>query len=105
MRKEIAALLCVLVFAAGFFIGHEFPARHYDKYGSGPLLVDSSTGKICNPLKLAQEAARKAGDKSDAAFFGQQPASKPDALPPITPFPAVSEFADPIRYVPSCGEE
>jgi hypothetical protein len=84
----------MLVLAAGFLVGRKFPGRHYDKYGSGPLLVNSSTGKICNPLKSAQEAARNAGAKSDAAFFGQQPAPKPDA-----------ELIDPITYVPSCGEE
>ncbi len=106
MRKELVTLLCVLVFGAGFLLGRKFPARHYDKYGSGPLLVNSSTGKICNPLKSAQEAARNARDKSDAAIFGQQPAQKSDTpLPPITPFSTVSELTDPITYVPLCGEE
>ena len=107
MRKELVTLLCVLVFAAGFFLGRAFPPRHYDRYGNGPLLVNSSTGKICNPFKSTQESARNAGAKSDAAFFGQpQTATKPDVpLAPITPLPTVSELTDPTTYVPSCGEE
>ncbi len=91
VRKELVVVLLVLVFVAGFFLGRAFPGRHYDKYGNGPLLVNTSTGKVCNPLKPFQQAARD----SDSPFkdLGGHPV------------PTVSELKDLNTYVPSCGEE
>ncbi|MGA8012894.1 MAG: hypothetical protein WB949_10750, partial [Candidatus Acidiferrales bacterium] len=41
----------VLVFASGFWVGRRFPAHHYTAFSMGefPLLIDSTTGKVCVP--------------------------------------------------------
>ena len=45
----LATGLSVVAFAGGFLTGRMFPTHHYEKFGSGPYVLDSSTGKICDP--------------------------------------------------------
>ena len=89
VRKELVIILLVLVFAAGFLLGRKFLARHYEKYGNGPFFVNTSTGKVCNPLKSFQQEARDSPIKD---LGGRS-------------LPTTSELSDPNTYVPACGEE
>lgn len=48
--KQIVAgtVLSVVLFGAGFLIGRQFPEHHYERFGKGPFLYDSSSGRICS---------------------------------------------------------
>jgi hypothetical protein len=59
MRKEITrqALVFVIASLGGFFFGRTVPVHHYEPWGSSKLLYDTTTGKICDPLKPFQQKA------------------------------------------------
>lgn len=40
----VVAAACLL---AGFFVGRQLPVHHYQRFGEGPLLFDTATGKVC----------------------------------------------------------
>jgi hypothetical protein len=52
MRVWIVALIgCLGIgFGSGLLIGRQFPAHHYERFGSSSYLFEVSTGKLCNPL-------------------------------------------------------
>jgi hypothetical protein len=50
MRKAIVALPVAIAFLFGFFVGRRFPPHHYVRYERGGLLVDTATGKLCDPI-------------------------------------------------------
>jgi hypothetical protein len=48
----IAALaIGLLMFGSGFVVGRRFPAHYYQRFGDGPLLYDTATGRICTIFK------------------------------------------------------
>ncbi len=53
MKKGIIALLVAIAFLSGFLVGRRFPAHHYVRYERGGLLVDTATGKLCDPIPRA----------------------------------------------------
>ena len=48
IKLSIAAPLLIGIFVAGFFLGRAFPAHHYERFGNGPFLLDTSTGTVCD---------------------------------------------------------
>lgn len=55
MAKWIAfgALTGVWLFGAGFLIGRQIPAHHFERFGNTTYLVDTSTGLLCDALPPA----------------------------------------------------
>lgn len=55
MQIKNAILLaggCVVVgFGLGLLTGRQFPAHHYEKFGSTSYLLDPTSGKVCDPFK------------------------------------------------------
>jgi hypothetical protein len=37
-------------FGVGVMAGRQFPAHHFERFGASRYLLDSATGKICDPL-------------------------------------------------------
>jgi hypothetical protein len=56
-KKGIALFVAVVVgacgvgFGSGLFLGRQFPANHFERFGSSRFLLNPSTGKICDPFK------------------------------------------------------
>jgi hypothetical protein len=42
---------CAVGFGSGLVIGRHFPARTFQKYGETRYLLDSASGKLCDPFK------------------------------------------------------
>lgn len=79
---------CGLGFAFGVLIGRQFPAHHFERFGeSGFYLLDSTTGRVCNPLK----APKASTNLFDQLVSSQSPAPQKDA----NGFPIVSK-SDPF---------
>ena len=43
---------CIVGFGSGLLVGRQFPAHHFERFGNSSYLLDTSTGKICDPLKV-----------------------------------------------------
>jgi hypothetical protein len=50
MKKEIALLLIIAAFVAGFFIGRRFPVHRFAYYEQSGVTFDTTTGEVCNPI-------------------------------------------------------
>ena len=48
IKLFIAAPLLIVALVIGFFLGRAFPAHHYERFGNGPFLLDTSTGTVCD---------------------------------------------------------
>jgi hypothetical protein len=66
----------VIGFGSGLLVGRQFPARRYEQFGSSLYLLDSTTGKVCNPLKDPKETSNLI-----AQGFGAPAAKYPDYPP------------------------
>jgi hypothetical protein len=57
LREESVKTLLLWVGAVavalgiGFLAGRQFPAHHYQKFGESRFLLDTATGKVCDPMK------------------------------------------------------
>ena len=40
----------IVSFGAGLLLGRQFPAHHYEKFGVSRMLLDTTTGMVCDPL-------------------------------------------------------
>jgi hypothetical protein len=69
----------VIGFGSGLFVGRQFPAHRYERFGNSPYLLDSATGKVCDP-------------RPDTRSYSEQYWDK--ALGPVLPAP----------YPPPCGK-
>jgi hypothetical protein len=49
MRKEIALALVVVALVGGFLLGRQFPAHHYQQFGTSRWAMDTATGRVCDP--------------------------------------------------------
>lgn len=81
-----AGAVGLLLFGGGFLIGRQFPAHHYQRFGEGPLLYDTSTGRICTIFKKT--------DNLFAQGLSGQPAKDASGFPIVQ---------SPSPY-PTCGE-
>ena len=52
-NQPIAIILVAAVLggAGGFLLGRTFPAHHYEPVKEMGLFYDTSTGKLCDPIK------------------------------------------------------
>jgi hypothetical protein len=48
----VSAATLLVGFGSGFLAGRAFPAHHYQRFGETQYLLDSSTGRVCDPLKV-----------------------------------------------------
>ena len=85
----IASMVAVLLFGSGFLVGREFPVHHYERFGNGFLLYDTSTGRVCTTARCAEVNFLEQGMQGGAA---------PQAAPP----PGFT--LDPPKPYPRCGE-
>ena len=46
----IAFASALLLFGSGLLVGRQFPAHHYEKFGTTAYLIDIATGKVCDPM-------------------------------------------------------
>jgi hypothetical protein len=43
---------CIVGLGSGLIVGRQFPAHHFERFGNSSYLLDTSTGKICDLLKV-----------------------------------------------------
>jgi hypothetical protein len=54
IKKKWVLIACgvsIISFGAGLLVGRQFPAHHYIRFAESRYLLDTSTGKVCDPLK------------------------------------------------------
>src|SRR6185437_10496246 len=52
----VAAGGCLVVgFGSGLLVGRQFPAKHYERFGTSMYLYDVSTGRLCNPFPVVND--------------------------------------------------
>lgn len=106
----VAIVACIVGFGVGLLIGRQFPAHGYQKYGETRYMLDSATGKLCDPFKDPKET----GNPFDHAF---DPNTPKDANGFPVAKDAPSSSADPFaayggheikppasNYPPACGK-
>jgi hypothetical protein len=80
-----------LGFGSGFLAGRKFPAHRYERFGESWCVLDSTTGKVCNPLK---DPNANPTDLSDL-FPPNKPATDANGFQIVKPTP---------DYPPPCGK-
>lgn len=71
----VGTLACSIGFGGGLLVGRRFPARQFEKFGNSTYLLDTTTGKVCDPFKDPNEST----NPLDQAFHPQAEAkSQPD---------------------------
>jgi hypothetical protein len=46
----VGILSLLFGFSCGLFTGRLFPAHHFERFGESRYLLDSATGRVCDPL-------------------------------------------------------
>lgn len=87
----VGVVVCAVCFGSGLLVGREFPARHYERFGNTSYLLNTSTGKVCDPMF-------KATAPSVYEQQGVAPGSFPAPPPGFTIVPIKN------TYPPSCSE-
>jgi len=90
-------------FGIGVITGRQFPAHHFERFGASRYLLDSATGKICDPMRdpnanpLDEALASSASKPQDDPFaaYGGHAVSPKDA----NGFPIVKP-----AYPAACGK-
>ena len=93
----IGAITAPILFCAGLLVGRQFPAHHYERFGTSVYLYDTSTGRVCtikHPQSMGDLWAAPAAPASSGAAT-PPPGFVLDSAP--TTAPASSEY-------PVCGE-
>jgi len=49
LKTTLVSLAILLAFIGGFGIGRAFPTHHYQRWGEGPYVFDTTTGRMCDP--------------------------------------------------------
>jgi hypothetical protein len=62
---------CAAGLGTGFLFGRYYPAHSFQRFGESRYLLDSTTGKICDPFK---DPNANPADLSD--LFGSSPPAK-----------------------------
>jgi hypothetical protein len=70
----VALVACIVGLGFGLLIGRHFPAHGYQKYGETRYLLDSATGKLCDPFKDPKNPVTV---DPFAAFGGKQTSPAP----------------------------
>jgi hypothetical protein len=85
MKREIvlAAITFAVAASGGFLLGRKFPAHHYAPWKNSNLLLDETTGAVCNPLRPFETT-------TSADAFDRAAAE-------------LKRSADPNRDVPACN--
>jgi hypothetical protein len=78
----IAVIACGVGFGSGLFVGRQFPAHRYERFGNSMYLLDSATGKVCNlgSLPGLKEATNAPGAQAEPSDFLKS--LNPSAYPP-----------------------
>lgn len=53
----IVLLACGVGFGSGLLLGRRFPSRNFQKFGESRFVLDSTTGKVCDPFKDPKESS------------------------------------------------
>ena len=80
-----------LGFGSGLLIGRQLPAHRFERFGESWYVLDSTTGKVCNPLK---DPNANPTDLSDL-FPPNKPATIPDGFQIVKPA---------SNYPPACSK-
>jgi hypothetical protein len=92
MKSLVAVGIISLVsgFGCGVLAGRLFPVHHFERYGESRYLVDSATGKVCDPMRDPKANAL------DEALTTPQANSKSD--------PFAAYVVQPVFTPPACGK-
>jgi hypothetical protein len=63
-RLAILAAMTVLAFSGGLLVGRQYPAHHYERFGASALLLDTSSGRVCDPFLKSQPSVKAADPQS-----------------------------------------
>jgi len=84
-----------LGFGSGLLVGRQFPAHRFERFGESWYVLDTTTGRVCNPLK----------DPNAPANIFDQGGSSPQ---PKSGAPDLSDLFPPNKstsnYPPPCGK-
>lgn len=91
----IIVTVCAAGFGSGLLVGRQFPAHRFERFGESWYVLDTTTGKVCNPLK----------DPNVPTNIFDQGGS---ASQPKSGFPDLSDLLPPNKstpnYPPPCGK-
>lgn len=65
----------VFGFGCGVLTGRQFPAHHFERFGESRYLLDSATGKVCDPMR--DPKANPIDEKDANGFTIVKPAYPP----------------------------
>jgi hypothetical protein len=85
---SLLLVICAAGFGAGLLVGRHFPAHRFERFGNSRYVLETATGKICDPFKNPNESM----NPFDHAF------DPPDAPKDANGFPLISS------YPPACGK-
>jgi hypothetical protein len=72
---------CIVGFGSGLLVGRQFPAHHFERFGNSSYLLDTSTGKICDPLKVIDKSDNPLdvalSEEHKYNFFDSKPSGPP----------------------------
>jgi len=63
---------CIVGFGSGLLVGRQFPAHHFERFGNSSYLLDTSSGKICDPLKVTDISKNSLDD-----YLASKPSDPP----------------------------
>jgi len=96
MKYAVLIVAGFVLAVAGFMVGRAHPvhpAHHYERLNEdGPLLLDTSTGRVCDPFRDAHNKAATVNAAIDKTAEPAVIAIKPDRV----------SFRD---MIPACGSE
>jgi hypothetical protein len=82
---------CAVGFGSGLIVGRQYPAHHYERFGTTSYLLDPTTGKVCDPMFKA----------TSPSVYDQQAATA-GPFPPPPPGFTIVQIKD--AYPPACGK-
>ena len=103
----IAIIACIVGFGFGLFIGRHYPAHGFQKFGESRFVLDSATGRVCDPFKdtkastnIFDQGSTGAKDANGFPIVKDAPSSSVD------PFAAYGghEIKPASNYPPACGK-
>ncbi len=86
----LVSLAIVIGFGFGLFVGRQFPAHRFERLGESWYVLDTTTGKVCNPFKDPNAST----NIIDQALNPNAPKDA-NGFPIVTPAP---------NYPPPCGK-
>lgn len=100
-KKGIADLVILILgatalgFGCGLLVGRQFPSHRFERFGESWYVLDTTTGKACNPFKDPNAPTNP--------FDQVLPNNQPSSSDPYAPYGG-HEVKPAPNYPPQCGK-